>query len=87
MQAYTNRMYGPKYQWIILGGYSDKWWAVDDPNVSCSAAELNHTIHGYISTDVLPISSSKKKTESGLVNPVIIKNTFTLLLRLNRCVQ
>ncbi|XP_053385078.1 gamma-aminobutyric acid type B receptor subunit 2-like isoform X2 [Mercenaria mercenaria] len=64
--AHQNRMFGPKYQWIILGGYAENWWSVDDPNVSCTAAELNHTIDGYISTDILPISSSRKKTESGL---------------------
>jgi gamma-aminobutyric acid type B receptor len=68
LQAHNNRMFGHKYQWIILGGYAENWWAVDDPNVSCTPAELNQTIHGYISTDILPISSSKRRTESGLVN-------------------
>lgn len=61
-------MYGPKYQWIILGGYAPDWWTVHDDNVPCEPDELNHTIHGYIATDILPISSSKGRTESGLVS-------------------
>ncbi|XP_052799054.1 gamma-aminobutyric acid type B receptor subunit 2-like [Mya arenaria] len=66
--AYQNGMYGPKYQWIILSGYRKMWWTFEDTthNVTCSLAELNTTIYGYISTDILPLSSSKRRTESGL---------------------
>ncbi|WAR01609.1 GABR2-like protein [Mya arenaria] len=56
--AYQNGMYDPKYQWIILSGYRKNWWTLVDAthNVTCSLAELNTTIFGYISTDILPPS-------------------------------
>ncbi|XP_052799052.1 gamma-aminobutyric acid type B receptor subunit 2-like [Mya arenaria] len=66
--AYQNGMYGPKYQWIILSGYRKNWWTFADPayNMTCSLAELNTTVYGYIATDILPLSSSRRRTESGL---------------------
>jgi len=68
-------MYGIKYQWIILGGYPTDWWQKDDPSVPCTAEQLNVTIHGYISTDILPLSSSRKQTESGLVSIIQTQKT------------
>ncbi|WAR01606.1 GABR2-like protein [Mya arenaria] len=68
LKAYQNGMYGPKYQWIILSGYRKNWWTFADPayNMTCSLAELNTTVYGYIATDILPLSSSRRRTESGL---------------------
>ncbi|CAG5121836.1 unnamed protein product, partial [Candidula unifasciata] len=64
--ARKNSLYGPKHQWIILGTYDDDWWTIDDPMVTCSTWELNDTIHGYLATDALPLSTSDDVTESGL---------------------
>ena len=74
LQAYRLGMFGPKYQWIILGGYNDDWWTVEDTTLPCTVAELNMTLHGYLATDILPLSSSRKRTESGLVSEYIIFN-------------
>ena len=74
-QAYKRGMFGPKYQWIILGGYSDDWWTTEDTTLPCSVAQLNITLHGYLATDILPLSSSRKRTESGLVSFVEINMT------------
>ncbi|GAB1598328.1 uncharacterized protein LOC115214515 [Argonauta hians] len=61
--AYKRGMYGPKYQWIILGGYPEDWWLRNDTN--CTREQINETIHGYIATDILPLSSSNIVTDSG----------------------
>ncbi|XP_036361026.1 uncharacterized protein LOC115214515 isoform X2 [Octopus sinensis] len=63
IQAYKRGMYGPKYQWIILGGYPVDWWTQSEEN--CTQEQINETIHGYISTDILPLSSSNLVTDSG----------------------
>ncbi|XP_041367039.1 gamma-aminobutyric acid type B receptor subunit 2-like [Gigantopelta aegis] len=64
--AHKKKMFGSRYQWIILGGYTKDWWRKQDPHVTCTVSEMNHTIHGYLATDALPISSSTSVTESGL---------------------
>ncbi|KAH3888227.1 hypothetical protein DPMN_012258 [Dreissena polymorpha] len=71
-------MYGAKYHWIIVGGYPPDWWMAEDAqfNLTCSAAQLNDSIQGYISTDVLPLSTSTKMTESGLVCTMQSCNTL-----------
>lgn len=61
-------MYGARYQWIIPGGYPENWWMETDSTITCTPDELNTTLHGYISTDILPLSSSPEVTESGLVS-------------------
>ncbi|BFZ16214.1 hypothetical protein BsWGS_19253 [Bradybaena similaris] len=63
--ARLNSMYGPKHQWIILGTYSEDWWTAPDDSISCTPGELNDTLHGYLATDVLPLSTSDDVTESG----------------------
>ena len=63
-------MFGPKYQWIILGGYDENWWRVPDSNITCSPMELNKTMNGYISTDILPLSRNTNKTISNWVRPI-----------------
>ncbi|XP_059157724.1 gamma-aminobutyric acid type B receptor subunit 2-like [Physella acuta] len=63
--AYKHSMYGVKHQWIILGTYDVDWWQVPDPSITCTPAELNETLHGYLATDVLPLSTSNDVTESG----------------------
>ena len=66
-QARQKGMYGPRHQWIILGTYSHDWWHHRDSRVPCSPQELNETLHGYLATDILPLSSDEEPTESGWV--------------------
>ncbi|XP_035828588.1 gamma-aminobutyric acid type B receptor subunit 2-like [Aplysia californica] len=63
--AHQHSMYGAKHQWIILGTYDPDWWTVEDDSIPCSPQQLNHTLHGYLATDVLPLSTSDEITESG----------------------
>ncbi|XP_053206531.1 gamma-aminobutyric acid type B receptor subunit 2-like isoform X2 [Panonychus citri] len=66
-EAYKHDLYGRKYQWIISGGYRDRWWESEGENASdCTNEELVQALEGYIATDVLTLSSSKDITASGL---------------------
>ncbi|KAG8199600.1 hypothetical protein JTE90_009436 [Oedothorax gibbosus] len=65
-EAYKLKMYGRKYQWIIVGMYHERWWEVRDHNSSCTPWELTQAMEGHIATDVLPLSSSENITVSGL---------------------
>ncbi|KAI1289285.1 Gamma-aminobutyric acid type B receptor subunit 2 [Halotydeus destructor] len=69
-QAYKQGIYGRRYQWI-LGAYDDRWWekiALDTSNSvsDCTIGQLHEALDGYISIDVLPLSSSREITVSGM---------------------
>ncbi|XP_054162297.1 gamma-aminobutyric acid type B receptor subunit 2-like [Oppia nitens] len=63
-QAYRDGLYGRRYQWIVSGLYEDKWWQ-NVHHLDCSEKELMTALDGYISTDVLPLTSSQT-TDFGL---------------------
>lgn len=68
-QAYKEGIFGRKYQWI-LGAYNDRWWKSvfrEGHTLECTESELLDALDGYISIDVLPLSSSKEITASGMV--------------------
>ncbi|XP_033752065.1 LOW QUALITY PROTEIN: gamma-aminobutyric acid type B receptor subunit 2-like [Pecten maximus] len=58
-------MYGQKYQWIIMGDYPPNWWRSNHTD-DCSNKEMEVAIEGYLSSEVLPLSSSDEVTISGL---------------------
>ena len=72
LQAHHQGMYGAKYQWIILGTYDLDWWQEPDSSIDCTPEQLNQTLHGYLATDVLTLSTSDEMTESGKVS---VRNT------------
>ncbi|XP_054708523.1 gamma-aminobutyric acid type B receptor subunit 2-like [Uloborus diversus] len=65
-EAYHLKMYGRKYQWIIVGMFRERWWEIRSGNTSCTPWELTQAMEGYIATDILPLSSSENITVSGL---------------------
>ncbi|KFM68251.1 Gamma-aminobutyric acid type B receptor subunit 2, partial [Stegodyphus mimosarum] len=38
-EAYRLKMYGRKYQWIIVGMFRERWWEIREPNATCSPWE------------------------------------------------
>ncbi|XP_015919670.3 gamma-aminobutyric acid type B receptor subunit 2 isoform X2 [Parasteatoda tepidariorum] len=64
-EAYKLKMFGRKYQWIIVGMYTERWWEKVS-QVNCSTWEIMEAMEGLISLDVLPLSSSENITVSGL---------------------
>ncbi|XP_064602848.1 gamma-aminobutyric acid type B receptor subunit 2-like [Liolophura sinensis] len=66
-EAYKRNMYGAKYQWIILGDSSSADWGQRvDQSVSCTEDQIKTAMHGFIATDMLPLSSGDEETESEL---------------------
>lgn len=63
-EAYKLRMFGRKYQWIIVGMYEERWWEQRDSAVNCHRWELLMALEGMIATDLLPLRSNDIRTVS-----------------------
>ncbi|KAI4493569.1 hypothetical protein M0804_001745 [Polistes exclamans] len=57
-------MYGRKYQWVVMGIYAEEWWT--RPGGGCAPSELAEALHGAILTDLLPLTTEKHYTVSGI---------------------
>ncbi len=65
-QAYQLGMYGPRYVWMLVGGYKPRWWAVEDTR--CSVDQLTQATEGYFAVDNLNSIIGSKRAVSGLVS-------------------
>ncbi|XP_017886099.1 gamma-aminobutyric acid type B receptor subunit 2 [Ceratina calcarata] len=63
-EAHKFGMFGRKYQWLIMGTYAEEWWLESDGG--CEPSELAEALHGAILTDLLPITTEKRKTIAGI---------------------
>ncbi|XP_043269950.1 gamma-aminobutyric acid type B receptor subunit 2 isoform X2 [Venturia canescens] len=63
-EAYKFGMYGRKYQWVIMGTYTEKWW--ERAGGGCAPSELSEALHAAILTDLLPLSTEQQITVSGI---------------------
>lgn len=75
---YRVGMVGRKYQWLIMGTYSEKWWL--DESAPCSPEQLLAALEGCILTDLLPLATSGEITVSGIVS-ILTYFCYWLLLR------
>lgn len=71
-------LYGARYQWILAGPRQERWWNETDPSVNCTVYEITAALEGAFIVDVLPLTSSKEKTISGLVSHNQIKYLFII---------
>ncbi len=60
-------MVGAKYVWVLMGDYSDSWWQTNDSAIECTETQFEQGLEGYIATDILPITTSREQTVSGMV--------------------
>ena len=58
-------MYGPRYVWMLVGWYKERWWEEEDTR--CSIAQLTQATEGYFAVDTLNSILGNKKAVSGLV--------------------
>ncbi|XP_044594203.1 gamma-aminobutyric acid type B receptor subunit 2 isoform X2 [Cotesia glomerata] len=63
-EAQKFHMFGRKYQWIIMGTFAEEWWL--KPDGGCAPSELVEALHGAILTDLLPLSTDRQITVSGI---------------------
>lgn len=61
-------MVGRKYQWLIMGTYTEHWWREEDEGLDCTQDDLQESLEGCILTDLLPLSTSGEITVSGIVS-------------------
>lgn len=67
-EAYHLKMYGRKYQWIVMGTYTFEWWKRLEPEFNCTLDEVEQALEQTILTDLLPLSTSGEITISGIVS-------------------
>ncbi len=39
-EAYKKKVYGDRFQWLIVGMYEAAWWTRGQPDLTCSPAEV-----------------------------------------------
>ena len=39
--AYRKKVYGEKFQWLIVGMYESDWWRRVDPSLDCTADQVS----------------------------------------------
>lgn len=54
----------------MIGWYSDGWYQVPDPDVTCTISQMKEAVEGsyYIATESLQLSPSKEAGITGLVS-------------------
>lgn len=67
-EAYKLEMFGRKYQWLIMGTYSDEWWKDVDAETNCTIENIEEALQQTILTDLLPLSTSGDITIARIVN-------------------
>ncbi|XP_034233337.1 gamma-aminobutyric acid type B receptor subunit 2 [Thrips palmi] len=65
-QAHKVGMVGRKFQWLIMGTYTEHWWTEPDDKLDCSQEDISAALEGCILTDLLPLSTSGEITVSGI---------------------
>ncbi len=58
-------MYGPRYVWMLVGWYKERWWEVEDTR--CTVDQLTQATEGYFAVDTLNSIIGNKRAVSGLV--------------------
>ena len=66
MQAYKQKLYGPKYVWFIIGWYADNWYIVNDTN--CSVDEMQEVLAGHFTTEGVMLNQDHRASISGMVS-------------------
>ena len=65
--AYKKRMFGSKFQWLIVGMYDEDWWEKDDNSTECNPSEIKSALVGVMVMDIQALASRDEITVSGRV--------------------
>ncbi|XP_072047423.1 gamma-aminobutyric acid type B receptor subunit 1-like [Amphiura filiformis] len=47
-EAYKLGMYGPRYQWFVIGYYTANWWQRPESTLDCTVEQLYEAADGYL---------------------------------------
>ena len=73
-------MVGPKHVWMTYGDYPDRWWRTNDTS-ACSNSQIERALESYLATDILTLSTSRKKTDAKIVSGKSLYEDCGLILR------
>ena len=75
-KAFQLGLYGPKYQWFVIGYYTPGWWArgTKAENLGCNSSRILQSAEGYMTVTWSMNGRIDKTTVSGKV--IIIVYTF-----------
>ena len=77
--ATGQNMIGSKYVWIILSDYQHNWWNVEDKTLPCGPQQLKWALHGYLTTQILPVATQERLTIANLVSTNMHNFEFFLI--------
>ena len=66
LQAYKQKLYGPKYVWFIIGWYADNWYMEQDAN--CTVEEMQEVLAGHFTTEGVMLNQDRSPSISGMVS-------------------
>jgi len=62
LQAYKQKLFGPKYVWFILGWYADNWYMKQ--NTSCTVEQMQQVLAGHFTTEGVMFNQDQGKRAS-----------------------
>lgn len=77
-QAYNAGLYGPRYVWMFIGEFVEKWWEVVN-DTSCSTEQLRLAAEGYFTVASFNALNGKGMSFTNIVsesNHLYHKNIF-----------
>ena len=74
--AFKKRMYGSKFQWLIVGMYDEDWWEKDDNSTDCNPSEIKTALVGVMVMDIQALASREEITVSGRVSTKPQQHTY-----------
>jgi len=71
-KAYKEGMLFPKYIWMIIGWYSDKWYLEGKKDeIKCNKSEMERAVYGHFTTEVQFFTNNLfEKLDYGIVSVI-----------------
>jgi len=69
VQAYQMKMFQPRYVWILIGDYVERWWEAAN-DTSCTRHELAEAAQGYFTIDSLNSLSDDEISSANIVRSI-----------------
>ncbi|XP_074651672.1 uncharacterized protein LOC141906324 [Tubulanus polymorphus] len=64
-EAYQQKLYGPRYVWLLLGWYTDSWWRIGN-ETNCTHEQLTEAVEGHFTVNSLNTLLGNKRGISGI---------------------
>ena len=71
LQVYKQKLYGPKYVWLVIGWYADDWFLSNDSSIDCTPEQMRLATEGHLTTEGIMLNPDENVTISGLVRSCV----------------